>query len=61
MVIAAEFAADNEVKNLLLIHADSSYPDAALEKMEAEARAALEGKGAMIPCSVVRDGLVLEI
>ena len=61
VVVAAEFAADNEVRNLLLIHADPSYPDSVLDAMEADARAALEAKGAMIPCAVVRDGLTLEI
>ncbi|MBI5244071.1 MAG: response regulator [Elusimicrobia bacterium] len=61
VVNAAEFAADNEVRYLLLIHADPSYPDAVLEKMEADAKAALEGKGVQIPCAVVRDGLALEI
>ncbi|HAH06692.1 MAG TPA: hypothetical protein DCM05_09235 [Elusimicrobia bacterium] len=58
---AAQFAADNEVRNLLLIHADPSYPDSFLPTMEADAKKVMEGKGAQIPCSVVRDGLSLEV
>jgi CheY-like chemotaxis protein len=57
---AAEFAADCEARRLLLIHADSSYPDSRVEEMVQRARETLEDRGARIPCDAVRDGLILE-
>jgi len=58
---AAVFAADNEIRHLLLIGADHSYPDDALAGMEEHARKVLEEHGSQIPCAAVRDGLTLEL
>lgn len=56
----AGFAADNEVKRLVLWHADSSYGEEQLAAQEAAAASFFEERGADIPVQAARDGLTLE-
>ncbi|MEK7746621.1 MAG: MBL fold metallo-hydrolase, partial [Elusimicrobiota bacterium] len=59
--IAAGFAADNEVRRLLLFHADPSYGEEQADAMTTRAREVLEERGAVIPCDRAKEGLRLEI
>lgn len=59
--IAAGFAADAEVRRLLLFHADPSYSDSQADAMTDQARKVLDERGADILCDWAKDGLRLEI
>ncbi|MBI5595265.1 MAG: response regulator [Elusimicrobia bacterium] len=56
----AGFAADNEVKRLVLWHADASYGEEQLAAHEAAAAALFDERGADIPVHAARDGFTLE-
>ena len=56
----AGFAADNEVKRLILWHADPSYSDEQLSAQEEAAAALFEERGSDIPVHAARDGFTLE-
>ena len=56
----AGFAADNEVKRLILWHADPSYGEAQYGEMETAAAALLDERGAGIAVHAARDGFTLE-
>lgn len=60
VVGAAGFAADNDIKRLILWHADPSYGEPQLAEMEAAASAVLDERGAGIPVHAARDGFTLE-
>ncbi len=58
---AAGFAADNEVRRLLLFHADPAYGEEQADAMTVRAREVLDERGAVIPCDRAKEGLRLEI
>ncbi len=55
-----EFAAENDVRRLILFHQDPSYGESKLAAIEARAKELLDEKGSVIPCVVARDGLTME-
>ncbi|TPW20970.1 MAG: metallo-beta-lactamase superfamily [Elusimicrobia bacterium] len=60
VVGTAGFAADNDIKRLILWHADPTYGEEQLSEMEAAAAAVLDERGAGIPVHAARDGFTLE-
>ncbi|MEE8425579.1 MAG: response regulator [Elusimicrobiota bacterium] len=54
------FAAEHDIKRLVLFHSDPSYSQSDLDAMEAQAVKLLDEKGSVIPCNVARDGLKLD-
>lgn len=60
VVGAAGFAADNDIKRLILWHADPSYGDEQVAQLEAAAAAVLEERGAGSAVHAARDGFTLD-
>jgi CheY-like chemotaxis protein len=57
---AVEFAAENDVRRLILFNQDPSYDAAKLDEIEKSALAQLDEAGSVFPCHVARDGLTME-
>jgi ribonuclease BN (tRNA processing enzyme) len=60
-IAAVDFAGKNLVKKLVLVHQDARYDDAALDKMDKDAKARVAAKGYKLEVSVGREGLVVNI
>ena len=60
-IAAVDFAGKNLVKELVLVHQDARYDDAALDAMEKNAKARVAERGYKLKVSVGREGLVVNI
>lgn len=56
-----ELAAEAEVKHVVLFHHDPDRTDAAVDEIQAEARAWLQANASQIRCTAAFEGLVIEL
>lgn len=60
-IAAVDFAGKNMVKELILVHQDARYDDAALDAMEKSAKARVTERGYKLKVSVGREGLIVNV